>query len=395
MLPKLPILQRYLFGEVFRVFAFVLFCMTALLVFVGVFQQATQSGLDPGQALTIIPYVIPSMLPFTIPAALLLTVSVVYGRITGDQEVVAAKAAGIHPFSLMWPALVLGAVLSVGALFLTDQVIPWSMTKIEQHIVSFMEDIFLEQLRTEHHFSDRKHDGLLVTVDDVEGNVLIRPTFRYTKGQKICTLQAEEAQIDLDAAGQTLSIRAKNAWIDIPGQARGRLSEKTETIRWDSEKGRKSPRDMPITSIQSELSSIKDQRERERQLTAIEACFFLNTADFAGLADSCEKRVIGINKERSRSFKLNTEIHNRYAMACSCFFFVLLGAPFSMRFGKSQYLTSFLLCFIPIVCCYYPLLLGITTQAKKGAIPPELAMWIANALLAVAAWVVMRKVIRY
>jgi len=391
---KIPLLQRYIFAEVFRVFAFVLFCITVLLVFVGIFQQATESGLGAGQALTIIPFIVPSMLPFTVPAALLLTVSVVYGRLTGDQEVIAAKAAGIHPLSLMWPSLTLGAVLSLGSLFLTDQVIPWSMLKIEQRIISFMEDIFLERLRTEHHFSDPGH-GLLVTVENIEGNVLKRPTFRYTKRQKVCTLQAEEAQIDLDTESQILSIRARNAWIDIPGEARGRFLEREEELRWDSVKERQNPRDLPIASIQQELGKIESKRERQNQQAALEACFALTQADFSGLVQRCGTQVKDLGRERKRSFRLNTEIHNRYAMACSCFFFVLLGTPFSMRYGKSQYLTSFLLCFLPIVCGYYPLLLGITTQAKKGTIPPEFAMWTANILLALAAWVVIRKVIRY
>ena len=95
MLPRLPLLQRYLLGEVCKVFAFVLFCVTVLLVFVGLFQQAAEAGLHPLKALRILPYAVTMMLPFTIPAALLLTVSMVYGRLTGDQELTAAKAAGI------------------------------------------------------------------------------------------------------------------------------------------------------------------------------------------------------------------------------------------------------------------------------------------------------------
>jgi len=391
---KLPLLQRYIFAEVFRVFAFVLFCITVLLVFVGIFQQATESGLGAGQALTIIPYVVPSMLPFTVPAALLLTVSVVYGRLTGDQEIIAAKSAGIHPLSLMWPSFALGAVLSLGTLFLTDQVIPWSMLKIEQHILSFMEDIFMERLRTEHHFSDPGH-GLLVTVESIEGNVLKRPTFRYTKKQRVCTLQAEEAQIDLDAEAQTLSIKAWNGWIDIPGQVCGWFVERGELIRWDNVKQRQNPRDLPIALIQEALEKMESRRELQNQQAALEACFSMTMADFSGLAQRCGLRMKDFGRDRKQGFRFNTEIHNRYAMACSCFFFVLLGTPFSMRFGKSQYLTSFLLCFLPIVCGYYPLLLGITTQAKKGAIPPEFCMWIANILLAIAAWIVIRKVIRY
>ena len=88
-------LQRYILGELLRVFAFVLSVLTVLLVFVGAFQQARDSGLGPLQILEILPFVVPSLLPFTIPATLLLTVSVVYGRIAGDQEITAAMAAGM------------------------------------------------------------------------------------------------------------------------------------------------------------------------------------------------------------------------------------------------------------------------------------------------------------
>lgn len=395
MLFKIPLLQRYIFGEVLRVFVFVLGCMTVLLVFVGIFQQATAAGLDAVQAFTIIPYVVPSMLPFTIPAALLLTVSVVYGRLTGDQEITAAKAAGIHPLSLMWPAFLLGAMLSVASLLMTDQVAPWSMQKIQSHIVNFMEDIFLDRLRTEHHFSDPQH-GLLVTVEAVDGNRLIHPTFRYTKGQRICTLQAEEAQIDLDVQEQKVTILARNAWFDIPGKARGHLlHEVREELRWNTSERSKKPPELPILVIQKELGRMARERERDRQRMLLETSFALTMADFHRLVKTGVQRLAGMDREAGRASALNTEIHSRYAMACSCFFFALLGTPFSIRFGKSQYLTSFLLCFLPIVGGYYPLMLGLVTQAKKGTIQPEWSMWVANLLLAVVACAMMRRVIRY
>ncbi|SFJ27709.1 LptF/LptG family permease [Planctomicrobium piriforme] len=394
MWPNIPLLQRYIFREILRVFTFVLGCITVLLVFVGIFQQATDSGLDPQQALTIIPYVVPSMLPFTIPAALLLTVSVVYGRISGDQEVTAAKSAGIHPLSLMWPAMFLGAVLSLCSLILTDQVIPWSMGKIEQHIVSFMEDIFLDRLRTEHHFSDPRR-GLLVTVEGVEGQRLLHPTFRYTKGQKICTLQAEEAEIDLDVEGQRVNIHALNAWVDIPGGTRGRFAEVTEQLRWNhAGKGPKAQQ-LPILRMKQELVEIDQERDLKKQYAVLHACFALTMADFPRLATNCGQRLADIDQRQGWAYRLNAEVHSRYAMSCSCFFFALLGTPFAMRYGKSQALTSFLICFVPIVGAYYPLMLGLTTQCKQGKLDPEWSMWVANGVLVVLAWSVLRKVIRY
>ncbi len=97
------LLQRYILFELLKVFVFLLSILTVLLVFVGVFREVAASGLGPFQILQILPFVVPSLMPFTIPATLLLAVCVVYGRISGDQEITAAKAAGINVFSLFGP----------------------------------------------------------------------------------------------------------------------------------------------------------------------------------------------------------------------------------------------------------------------------------------------------
>src|SRR4051794_17403308 len=140
------LLQKYILGELVRVFLFVVSVLTVLLVFVGAFKQALENGLGPAEILRILPFLVPSLLPFTIPATLLLTVTVVYGRVAADHEVTAAKAAGITAMSLLWPSFIMGAVLSIVSLLLTDQVIPWAMTNIERRVAQMMEKIFLDVL---------------------------------------------------------------------------------------------------------------------------------------------------------------------------------------------------------------------------------------------------------
>ncbi|MGH7130128.1 MAG: LptF/LptG family permease, partial [Planctomycetaceae bacterium] len=171
--------QRYIFFELLKVFAFLVSVLTVLLVFVGVFREVSENGLGPLQVLRILPFVVPSLLPFTIPATLLLTVCIVYGRMAGDQEITAAKAAGINVLSLLAPSLVLGVVLSVCAFFLTDRAIPWAVANIQRTVTLAMEDIFLDMLRTQHYVINRD-EGFSITVMRVEGKRLIKPTFRYT-----------------------------------------------------------------------------------------------------------------------------------------------------------------------------------------------------------------------
>ena len=90
----MPLLQRYILSQLFRVFCGVLVVLTILLVVGGVFQEVSRSGLGVFQTLQILPYIIPSLLPFSIPVAVLLTVCIVYGRMAANHEIVAAKAAG-------------------------------------------------------------------------------------------------------------------------------------------------------------------------------------------------------------------------------------------------------------------------------------------------------------
>src|SRR5262245_2791611 len=141
------ILQRCVFSDLLRIFSLSIFVLTVLLVVMGVAGEAAKNGLGAEQIIKIIPYIIPSLLPYTIPATLLLTVCIVYGRMAGDDEIAAIKAAGINVFAVLGPSFVMGAILSLGTFILTDQFIPMGRARIERIITLAMEDIFLDGLR--------------------------------------------------------------------------------------------------------------------------------------------------------------------------------------------------------------------------------------------------------
>ena len=391
MIGTIPLLQRYIFAEILRAFVLILLCLTVLVNIVGVFQQAAEYDLGPLQVLEILPYIVPSMMPFTIPAALLMTVSVVYGRIAWDQEITAAKAAGINVLSLLWPAFALGAILSVCCFLLTDQVIPWALGKIEVTLVQTMEDFFLDRLRHEHRFSDPRR-GLHITVAGVEGRRLIDPVIRYTRGQQPpVTLRARFADIKLDLKHQQAVIRLSDAYADISDRQRVHFGgERIEVLKWENEQTRPRPRNLPVSEIESELKEADADRRAWEERQIIDKIFTLTQARFEKLNVNTTPSEVS-----QRSARLATEIHSRYALACSCFFFSLLGCPFAVLQARSQFLTSFSFCFGPIVAVYYPLMMGMMTQAKRGHISPIWSMWLGNALCAAAGYYVLRRVMKH
>src|ERR1700730_7530135 len=117
-------IHRMILKDLIKVFLLCLVAITGLLLMAGLFAEATQRGLEPGQILMIIPLLIPSTLPYTLPATTLFATCVVYSRLAHDNEVLAIKAAGIHLWHVVWPAILLGSLISATTIILSLDVIP-------------------------------------------------------------------------------------------------------------------------------------------------------------------------------------------------------------------------------------------------------------------------------
>lgn len=394
----MKLMQRYILSELLRVFALLVVVLTVLLVFVGLLREAADQGLGPKQILQILPYVVPSMLPFTIPATLLLAVTVVYGRIAGDLEVTAIKAAGISPMRLLTPAFVLGGVLAVGSFGLTNYAIPWAMGNIERIVTQAMEDIFLDILRAQHYISEPEK-GYSITVESVtEKGILVNPTFRYRNSSyDQVTVKASYAKISFDLDNKQAVIELRDARGSVPGRDAGMsLDRQVITLDMDQQLSQRKPRHMTIDRIHERIAEFDRKREMNRLQRDQEAAVALLTGDFEKLGDTTIQEYDGYNRLADyRQRRLRTEIHSRYAMAGSCLFFAFLGGPFAVLQARRQFITSFIMCFLPILLVYYPVTFLMVNLGKSGAVNPAWAMWIPNAILAVAAVYVIRRVMRH
>jgi len=393
----MPILQRYVLTELLRVFGLIVFGVTLLLIVVGVIGEAAKRGLGLSQIVQILPYVIPSLLPFTIPATFLLTVCVVYGRMAGDQEITAMKAAGINVFEVLKPAFVVGAMLSLGTFLLTDVFVPWGRGKIESVIATAMEDIFLDILRSHNQFHDASR-GFGVTVQRIEGRRLIDPSFRYAlEGGQTVSITAREGTMEINLQQQHVLLDLYEGHFETPTGLVITFDHETRTFPIPVQATSPiAPRNIAISGIRQELLTISGDYELLQQRRAIATVFSLSTGSFDQLLSETQRTIDrNLEEQLRRQRKLVTEIHSRIAMACGCFFFALVGSPFAIQQAKRQFLTTFALCFAPILLLYYPTILLTMNLSKSGAINPIWGMWIGNAGLAVAGIWILRYVLRH
>jgi lipopolysaccharide export system permease protein len=391
------LLQKYLLGELIRVFIFVVSVLTVLLVFVGAFGQISENNLGPAQLIEILPYLVPSLLPYTIPATMLLTVTVVYGRVAADHEITAAKAAGISAMSLLWPSFIMAAVLSVLSLLLTDQVIPWALTNIERHVAQMMETIFLDILHAQHMYIHRD-PSLQITVLDVEGKKLIQPLFRYTpRGGATMNVSAAEATIHFDLDKRVVLVDLENFNLEVPNRQNFRnCNHEQFSFPIPADPPRLKTMNCSIHELRQNLAAKETNLESHRRDRDLETALALATGEFDRLyAPELLQYDIDWQNNQEDIARIHTDIHKRFALSASCFFFAFLGAPFSVLQARRQVLTSFFMCFLPILILYYPIALLMMDQSKGGVVNPAWAMWTGNAVLTPIAIVVLRKVLKH
>lgn len=392
----MPLLQRYILFQLLRVFCGVLTVLTVLLVVGGVFQEVSQSGLGVFQTLQILPYIIPSLLPFSIPVAVLLTVCIVYGRMSANREIIVTKAAGIHVTTILWPALFLGGMLSVGSLLLTDQAIPWSVGNIRRVVAQAMEDIVLDVLRT-HHELTLPQGGMSISVRGVRGRTLLQPIVRYTAaGGTTVTAQANQATLAFQLDQGRLLLALKDCHLDVPGRGSFWLSEVTRGLPLPGSYNSTKPRHMSLDTLQDELQILEEQEIQLDSQRALVSAMALTTGNFQRLRGHSLKKLKRQEENvRIGHARLRTEWHSRIAFSSSCFFFALVGAPFSILQARRQVLTNFLACFLPITLLYYPVVMLCMNQSKTGAIDPSWSMWIGNGLLLLVGLAVFHRCRRH
>jgi len=143
------ILHRMIFWELARVFLLALVALTGMLVMGGVVAEASQRGLGPMQLLLAIPLLIPSTLPYTLPATTLFATCVVYGRLAHDNEILALKAAGIHLWHVVWPAIFLGLAASSITFLLSLDVIPTTHHELRTRFLRDVDEFLYNTLKRE------------------------------------------------------------------------------------------------------------------------------------------------------------------------------------------------------------------------------------------------------
>lgn len=392
-------ITRYILAELIGWFSIFVVGLTLLMVVILVGSEAWRMSLGLVPTLRLIPFVLPTALVFAVPGTILFTVCLVYGRMSADNEVTAAKSAGLSPMALIWPAIGLSFFLSAVAVWLNDVAFSWGQAGVQRVVLQSVEEIAYGMLRAQRSFANPRFS---IVVKGVDGRTLVRPTMNFQPNNDMpaFTLTAVSAELRSNLDRGTLTLVLKDAEIETGDGLRSVLPGITEQeipLRYASARELKddSPTQLALKAIDGEKIAQAERIKVLEQALAADVGLALVTGDLHTLGEQTWKpRRKALADARTRLYKLQTEPYRRWASGFSCLCFVLVGVPLAILMKRSDVMSTFAICFIPILLIYYPLLAFGLDQAKAGALPPY-SVWAANLLLVgIGVWL-LRRVVRY
>jgi lipopolysaccharide export system permease protein len=431
------ILPRFVFWELLRVFVLCLTALAGVFTLIAVLQQF-QFGLTLGQVVKVLPLLVPSAIPWITPPSCLFAACVVYGRLSHDNESLAMKGAGLNLYSLLRPAIALGIVAGIITAVLQFQFTPYAIRQSKEMLIADPAEAITLALKKERSLpvgSSASGSAYTLYVRDVQDERLLDVVVKHKKREgnsevleRVARTREASIRVDLDLKKVIFQTGdGGGGWVywtpndnqpgyiqserpiefDLPekfslDRLREGQKENEMSIDWldlPAEAQKRATEADYVQHVKATLAAIpKDERLTPMQVAEIALREDLpvieipaEPVDREAKMRDCDNRIKYVRRlER----KMQYEYQARLATASACIFFALLGCPVGLWANRADFLSIFVICFLPALIVYYPILFMIGGYARAGQIPMILGVWTANGVLALASVVLTWRLVR-
>jgi lipopolysaccharide export system permease protein len=326
---------------------------------------------------------------------------VVYGRLSHDNEILAIKAAGINILSVAGPCVLLGGAMSVLTIVLYYDLIPTTHHIMRSMVLADIEEFLYGMIKRDRCINYPKLDYMM-QVKSVRGRTLIEPIFvkkNPSTHADDLVARADEAEMHVDLPRGQILIHMKRCYVTSSQNGdNGYFEDKVWPVDLPPDFNKTARKfrtgDMTWNELIEFRDELKQQKdEKDRDITLIQATLQAPNAppDQGRHLDNLRNQS---NEKQGQIRVVEAEMLMRPALSVGCLCFVIVGCPVGIWFSKSDYLSAFITCFLPIVFLYYPLLLCGANLAKSGKVQPALAVWSANSAMALVALPLYRKLLK-
>ena len=139
-------LHRYILRDLLKVFLVTSVILSLVLGLGVMLRPLKQFSVDPVDVPELLLCTLPITVTMVLPVTALLAATLVYGRLAGDNEIVACRSSGINLLALIYPGLGLALLVGAATLVLSFHVIPKFVARSEAIIKSNVEAIIYRNI---------------------------------------------------------------------------------------------------------------------------------------------------------------------------------------------------------------------------------------------------------
>jgi len=360
---SIPLIDRWLLGQILPPMIFAISAFTVISLSVGVMfdliRKIVEYGLPVLQALQALIYSLPSFLVLSFPMAVLLATLLSYGKLSANSELLALKSLGIKTSRIITPAIAVSIFMTGLTFYFNDNLVPISNKLAESTLRSGIGTSFNQEKSKNNIIFSRKGSRIDPTTNKpTKVNTYLTHIFYASRFEN--NIMREVTVLDFSRENLKQILTANSAIFD------------KENSSWIF-------RDGSIVSTDS-IGLTTNIKFKQYSYPFVEGPLDLakvpKDASDMSLKEALEAekiyKKIGNLKEIR---KIQVRIQEKFTLPCACLVFGLigsiLGCKSNLRSSKSQ---GFGLSII-LILVYYVMSFLSSSFGVKGLLPPIFAAW--------------------
>ena len=360
-LKMIPLIDRWLLGQLLPPMLFAIGAFTAVSLSVGIMfdlvRKIVEFGLPFQIALKILILKLPGFLVLSFPMSMLLATLLAYGKLTSNSELLALKSLGVTNRRIIFPAVILSIFMTCLTFTFNDSFVPISNRLAE----NTMRESLGKAISSEEgkHIMFSRYGSQVDSSNRVSKSQENLTHIFYAKYFRNNFME-EVTLIDFSRIGMEQMLKAEKGEYDQNNNL------------WNFYDGR-----LMITRDNGEISSIDFDKyqyplgEGPRELAKVPSDANDMTVRQAIKAETLYKKA-GNNKEARR---MRVRIQEKFTLPAACIVFGLIGSSFGVRsISRSSKSQGFGLSIL-MIFGYYVLSFFSSSLGVKGILNPILAAW--------------------
>lgn len=376
---RLPLLDRWLLGELLGPLIFGIAAFTAVSLSVGavfdLVRQVAESGLPLDVAVRVLILELPSFLVLSFPMATLMATLLTYSKLSGNSELTALRSVGVPSWRMVVPAVGLALVMALCTFSFNEAIVPRTL---------FEAKATLNRAIGRAVAGDQKENVMYSKYGQIEqpdGSIQRGLTHFFYAQRFNQGVMEQITLLDLSRIDQQVLLRADRArWSEADAQ-------------WEFLDGQ-------VFVIPADQQSTTTSADFQRYLyplgsQPLEVAKLPMDSNSLSIGQArTAERLLRESGDQQGARKMRVRIQEKFSFPAVCLVFGLIGSCIGVRPHTRQSRSQGFGVSVVLIFAYYLVAFVFSSLGVKGTLPPLVTAWMPVLLGLGAGGVLLRQASR-